>query len=159
MIYGLSNSAQFEPLLWAAMQGLLLGLLWDVLRFFRRIFPPGKGRLFAEDVLFFLMWSVFTFVLCYVTNYGQIRTYIIFAQLFGFFAWYCLPGRLTARFADLVLRYIRKCVIVPYLFMCSRLSSLFEKLFRKKPKKIQKKGKNKEKQEKNIAKLQKKTCK
>ena len=159
MIYGIPNNAQFEPLVRSVLLGLVCGVLWDFLRFFRRLHPPGRIRLFIEDILFFTMWSLLTFLLCYVYNFGIVRAYILLAQPFGFLLWYCLPGRLTYRLADWLLAMWQRFVVRP----CCRLLCLFYRLyFRRKNRAAvlkSKKVKKSKKSRKNISKLQKKACK
>lgn len=159
MIYGMPNNAQFEPLAWSVLLGLVCGVLWDILRFFRRLHPPGRIRLFAEDVLFFTVWSLLTFLLCYVYNFGIVRAYILLAQPFGFLLWYCLPGRLTYRIADRLYlqwqRFFARPFFAAFCF-CLRVFARLKKRIRKNPQKRVKKSK---KIKKNILKLQKKTCK
>ena len=126
MIYGLANSAQFRPLLWAVLLGAASGVVWDVLRFFRFLIPPGRVRVFAEDVFFFLWWAVFTFLLCYATNYGIIRSYILLAQPFGFFTWYLLPGRLVKKVALCLRRVLSRCFFKMYLGVCRYMCTFSE---------------------------------
>lgn len=159
MIYGLENNAQFVPLVWAILLGVVCGVGWDILRFFRRVVPSGRIRLFVEDVLFFTVWALLIFLLCYVTNFGIVRAYILLAQLFGFLLWYCLPGRLTLRFADWFVVECQRFIICPALrFICFlyRLFVRVKNAFVCKKEKCRKKSK---KSKKNILKLQKKTCK
>lgn len=159
MIYGISNNAQFFPLVWAVLLGVFCGVLWDLLRFFRRLFPIGRVGLFVEDLLFFTVWSLLTFLLCYVTNFGIVRAYILFAQPLGFFLWYCLPGKLTLRFADWFAAQYRRYIVCPAIrFFCSFYRFFFyvRKNFAAKREKYRKKP---EKSKKNILKLQKKACK
>ena len=159
MIYGVANNAQFEPLVRSVMLGVGCGILWDVLRFFRRLLPPGRIRLFAEDVLFFVVWSLLTFLLCYVYNFGIVRAYILLAQPFGFFLWYCLPGKVTYRFADWLFLKWQRWIIRP---LCS-LFCFFYRLFVRADKRfacnLHKRVKKPKKSKKNIPKLQKKACK
>lgn len=152
MIYGVSNNAQFEPLAWSVLLGLVCGVLWDFLRFFRRIVLPGRVRLFIEDVLFFTVWSLLTFLLCYVYNFGIVRAYILLAQPFGFFLWYCLPGKLTCRIADWLVLQWQRFVVRPFLSVFCTFLRFFSRL-QKKP--FHKKRKIKKKNKKNITELKK----
>ena len=160
MIYGITNNAQFVPLVWSVLLGVVSGVLWDILRFFRRLLPCGKVCLFFEDVLFFTVWSFLTFMLCYVTNFGIIRAYILLAQPFGFFLWYCLPGKLTFRIADGVSALLRRIVFYPYFRLCCAFCRFSFFVKRTRNKEIREKhNKNLNNNKKNIPKLQKKTCK
>ncbi len=159
MIYGIPNNAQFEPLAWAVLLGLVSGVLWDVLRFFRHLHPPGRIRLFAEDVIFFCVWSLLTFLLCYVYNFGIIRAYILLAQPFGFFLWYCFPGRLTFRLADWLQRQWCRFFVRPLLAAFCLGYRIFVRMKNKLPRKQKKSMKKSKKSKKNIPKMQKKTCK
>ncbi|MBE6813422.1 MAG: hypothetical protein E7523_11165 [Ruminococcaceae bacterium] len=159
MIYGIANHAQFEPLVRAILLGVVCGILWDVLRFFRRLIPAGRVRLFAEDTLFFLVWSLLTFLLCYVYNFGIVRAYILLAQPFGFLLWYCLPGRLTFRVADWLIGKWQRFVVRPLLVVFCFFFRLFIRIKKHFSRKRQKEKKKIKKSKKNIPELKKKTCK
>ena len=159
MIYGIANNAQFAPLVWSVLLGLCSAIAWDVLRFFRVLFPPGSIRLFFEDVFFFAIWSIFTFLLCYAVNYGQVRSYVLLAQPFGFFAWYCFPGQCTPRLAEWLRRLFCRHILLPLFHVYCKICALDAKRKNTADAKKTKKRKIEKKCRKNVLKIQKKTCK
>lgn len=159
MIYGLANLTQFTPLLHSLLLGVCSGIVWDVFRFVRRIKPPGRIALFLEDVLFFVIWSLMTFLLCYIYNFGIIRAYILLAQPFGFLLWYCLPGKITFFLADHFAAFFVHRVIRPFCAVFCRMYRIFYRGAQGLSRKRQKNEKKMKKNNKNIPKLKKKTCK
>ncbi|MBR3954284.1 MAG: spore cortex biosynthesis protein YabQ [Clostridia bacterium] len=159
MIYGVANTAQFEPLVRAVLLGIVCGIGWDILRFFRRLIPAGRVRLFAEDVLFFAVWSLLTFLLCYVYNFGIVRAYILLAQPFGFFLWYCLPGRLTYRFADWLILQWQRFVVRPLCLVFCFIFRLFVRTRKHFLRPHQNRVKKSKKCKKIFRNCKKKTCK
>ena len=159
MVYGVPAQAQFTPLLWAVGLGFLSGLLWDVFRVLRIWFPPGRIRLFAEDVLFFLVWALLTFLLCYAVNFGQIRAYILLAQPFGFFTWYCMLGKVTKWLAEKSFVGFTKYFSVPIFKLYCRFRRFHYRLQIKKAENKKNDNKKQKKSRKNRLKMKKKTCK
>ncbi len=66
--------------------GAALGVLYDVFRAFRVIFPPaaGKKAVILEDIIFWLIYGFCLF--CYSAMFarGQIRFFMFFGSLIGF---------------------------------------------------------------------------
>ncbi len=159
MIYGLPNRAQFPPLIAAIVLGLLCGMLWDVLRIFRKLQVPSRTRLFFEDVLFFLICSLLSFAVCFAFNYGNVRGYILLAQVFGFFVWYCLPGRLADRTANALQKILRTLFLRPIIFVWRVFYTLRRRMHEKRIPKVKKTKKKEKKSKKNYYNSAKKTCK
>ncbi len=108
---------------YAAIAGLLLGGVYDILRILRVLlgFPskeagstPSIGwrlLLFIEDVLFMLVTFVTFVLLCYYTNDGQLRAPAFVGVACGFFVYRYTIGavtrRLTRPFSRLVRSFVR----------------------------------------------------
>ena len=110
-------------LVYAAVSGFGIGLLYDCLRVLRAFcgdsLRPTKKRslglrilLFAEDVLTVAVAAVVLILLCYYTNDGQLRAPAILGMACGFFVYIRTLGRVTARIA------------VPLAARCKRLAAL-----------------------------------
>lgn len=68
--------------------GIPLGLLYDVFRILRIILPHNALATAAEDVLFFIIYSVFIMLFTYTAARSEFRMYFIFGNLAGFFIYY-----------------------------------------------------------------------
>ncbi len=159
MIYGLPNSAQFAPLAGAVAIGLFCGLLWDILRVFRKLRVPGRVRLFIEDVSFCLIAALLFFSVCCLFNYGKVRGYILLAQVLGFSVWYLLPGRLADRTASAIQKLLRTFVLRPIVRIYRLYFALRKCITSKRKQRVRKMKKKQKKSKKNYFKSAKNTCK
>ena len=87
--------------------GVLFGAVYDVLRFFRLIFP-NKKAVFIFDILFFFIISPVMFLLLLSYNNGQVRVFYFTAAFFGFIAYILTIYRLTGVFERGIASFIRK---------------------------------------------------
>lgn len=110
-------------LVYAAVAGFGIGLLYDGLRVLRVFcgdsLRPTENRLwglrillFAEDVLTVAVAAAVLILLCYYTNDGQLRAPAILGMACGFFVYIQTLGRITARIA------------VPLTACCKRLAAI-----------------------------------
>lgn len=72
--------------------GFLLGAVYDVIRFIRKIISPGSTATVIQDIIFFIIctFSVFAFLLC--VDDGRFRLYPYLGMAAGFFIWYFTLG-------------------------------------------------------------------
>lgn len=93
--------------------GILFGAVYDILRFFRLIFP-GKRAVFVFDLLFFIIISPVTFLLLLSYNNGQVRVFYFTAALFGFLVYiltlYRVTGIIERGIASFIRKIIKKCL-------------------------------------------------
>lgn len=87
--------------------GILFGAVYDVLRFFRLIFPD-KRAVFLFDLLFFIIISPAMFLLLLSYNNGQVRVFYFTAALLGFLAYILTLYRITGIFERGIASFIRK---------------------------------------------------
>ena len=93
--------------------GILFGAVYDVLRFFRLIFP-GKRAAFVFDLLFFIIISPAMFLLLLSYNNGQVRVFYFTVVFFGFLAYiltlYRITGIIERGIASIIRKIIKKCL-------------------------------------------------
>lgn len=87
--------------------GILFGMIYDVLRFFRLIFP-GKRATFVFDLLFFIIISPVMFLLLLSYNNGRVRVFYFTAALIGFLVYILTVYRITGIFERGIASFIRK---------------------------------------------------
>ena len=73
--------------------GLVLGLCYDAIRIFRRIFYVGMVRIVIEDIIFWTVAAIFMFNIYLKYNYGRPRFFSIVLTLGTMFAFEWLIGR------------------------------------------------------------------
>lgn len=67
----------------AALRGVLILVLYDLLRIFRRVVPHGVWSVAAEDILYWIGTALLIFQLLYRENDGAVRGYALFAVAAG----------------------------------------------------------------------------
>ncbi|MBQ2295686.1 MAG: spore cortex biosynthesis protein YabQ [Clostridia bacterium] len=68
----------------AIVMGVALCLFYDLLRIFRLAVPPGKILAFFEDVLWFFVAAVVTYLVCLAKCNGEVRSYVLVGEAVGF---------------------------------------------------------------------------
>ena len=95
------------------ISGSFFGVIYDVLRFFRLIFP-GKQAAFVFDFLFFIIISPLFFLLLLSYNNGLVRVFYFTAAFFGFVTYivtiYRITGVLERGIALVFRKLIKKCL-------------------------------------------------
>lgn len=78
---GILKELQFFGL--AVLRGVLILVLYDMLRIFRRIVPHGVWAVALEDILYWIGTALLIFQLLYRENDGAVRGYALFAVAVG----------------------------------------------------------------------------
>lgn len=85
----------------AAYYGIILGISYDILRVFRRIFKHKNFFVYIEDYLFWVIWGVLIFAFIFNYNDGIVRGYIFGAFLIGALLY-------TKSFSGFLVKYVSK---------------------------------------------------
>lgn len=88
--------------------GIPLGILYDIFRNIRIIIPHSTLAVAAEDLLFFVFYSVFIMCFTYAAARSEFRMYFVFGNLAGFSAYYFTAGKQTVHIMSLISLHIRK---------------------------------------------------
>lgn len=79
-----STDIHFRVFLLSVGFGFFVGLLYDFFKVFRTVVFKSKKGIFVQDILFFLIVAVFTFLFLLSINGGRFRLYIFIALAVGF---------------------------------------------------------------------------
>lgn len=108
---GISISGQTLEFLLSAALGFGLGALYDLFRITRVILNPGRVFVFIQDVLYWIVCAVVSFLFILTVNRGEIRGFLLFGELMGAVFYYCTLGWLvmksTRAIASAVRRFFR----------------------------------------------------
>ena len=86
--------------------GFLLGAFYDVFRVIRLLMRPSAKEVFFQDLLFFALSSVVTFLFALAVTGGELRFYLFLGLVTGFMAYYFTIGRAVMRCAKSVIAAI-----------------------------------------------------
>ena len=65
------------------LYGVICAIVYDMLRIIRRVLPHGIVAVSVEDILYWMLMSVCTFVMLIKINDGGIRFYFLIGALLG----------------------------------------------------------------------------
>lgn len=83
-MWEIDNSFQFISFIVSCIFGIVYCLGYDVIRAFRKAFSSNDGIVFLQDIIYFFIISVVTFMLMCALSNGEIRAYVIMGILLGF---------------------------------------------------------------------------
>lgn len=106
--------------------GLVLGVFYDLFRVANLFSKPTHRRIFIQDVFYFVISGIVTFLFMLVVNSGEIRFYIIAGEVAGFLLYHFTFGRLVVSFMIKIYRLLvrlrkRACALEPACFKVLRL--------------------------------------
>ena len=81
-----SISHQAGLFLMSVLLGAILGVVYDVFRAFRIVFPPARksGAVFVQDILFWIIYGAAVFCYSTLAARGEIRFFVFLGSLAGF---------------------------------------------------------------------------
>lgn len=83
-MWEIHNNLQILGFLYSFVLGIIYAVIYDLFRTARIIKPHKNLTVFFEDVIFFSVISVATFIFLLSITNGEIRAYILFGIIFGF---------------------------------------------------------------------------
>lgn len=107
-MYGVPLAVQTRVMLLALGLGFLIGILYDIFRIVRLSVSRGRAAVFIQDILFFFLFSGITFAFCLSQNNGEVRFYIVFAEVLGFLIYYFSFGAFVIKVSDTIINALRK---------------------------------------------------
>lgn len=125
MEYIISLSTQTKSFLYSLGFGLVIAVLYDALRIVRLMLSFSKIACYITDFFFSVASAVMTFLFCLSVTNGEVRLYIIFGELVGFFVFYLSFGSVAVKFSQKTVNKIFSL----FAKIFSRLASPFVKVF------------------------------
>lgn len=118
----------FTCFLWSAAAGLVLALIYDILRLTRRLIPTADLLVNIEDILFLILFGAAASAVAYTKNNGILRLYGVLTQaaVFGLYRLILKDravGLVETAFRLLfhgLYRLIR-IILMPFLFLYRRV--------------------------------------
>ena len=82
----------------SAAFGILLGIAYDVLRFFRTLWIPGGWWVAPEDLVYFFFASLLVFSMIFSANDGTVRFFSLGSLIVGVILYYISVSPYLVRF-------------------------------------------------------------
>lgn len=96
--------------LYSVGMGVLLGMLYDIFRALRQIFPHRFVLVFVEDCVFFMIYSVLLMCFAVMFSRSQVRFYYAVGNIIGFALYYFTIGKIVMRFICGIIKILRSVV-------------------------------------------------
>ena len=97
MMYGISHSFYLFVFLKCVGIGFMIGGIYLVFMILRRVFSFGKMLILIQDLIFFVIAAIITFLCMFYINAGVMRFYLFAGEGIGFGLFYLLPGKTIAK--------------------------------------------------------------
>ena len=94
-----------------------------------------------RDILFFIISSLFSYLLILALNNGEISAYIFFAEFFGYLVWHNTLSKKFVKFLEMTVQKFKKPVLYIIKFL-EKKAKILSLLFKNKIKKVYKRAYN-----------------
>ncbi|ROR25670.1 spore cortex biosynthesis protein YabQ [Mobilisporobacter senegalensis] len=101
------------------LSGAILLVVYDIIRIFRRIIRHSKFLVAIEDILFWVVSSVFIFIMMYRQNNGNIRGFSILGMVIGMLIYNQLLSSIVVNVSATIINkiiWVIKKIIMLILF-------------------------------------------
>ena len=137
----ISISEQALEFLAACLLGGILGGVYDLFRIARLAFSNRWLITLVEDLLFWLLSAVVTFLFLLLFSEAQVRLYLLIGELLGFTVYYFSIGSLVMKLSKWLIGWIKRVLRLGYRLFISPFVRLFSFVFRGCGEKFKKVGK------------------
>lgn len=108
------------------LNGVLIGLLFDIFRILRKSFKTSDFITILEDILFFLLTTgLFTYTV-FKFNNGEVRSYVFIGIALGLVLYLLLFSKVFIKVNVKILTYIKKIVLFFIKVILSPFKFIFE---------------------------------
>lgn len=133
---GIIKELQFFGL--AVLRGVLILVLYDVIRIIRRVMPHGIWAVTLEDAAYWVATALLVFQLLYRENDGAVRGYALLAVAVGMLLYHqTISNWLVARISG-ILRWCFGIILKPFAVIYRKVVQVFRMAVRFYKKKLKK---------------------
>lgn len=90
--------------------GILMGILFDLVRIFRKLIKHPNFLVQIEDMLYWIVCGFIGFYMLYVCNYADIRPFIFIGILLGAVFYFMTFSVIFMKIATIVIHYIKELI-------------------------------------------------
>lgn len=125
---GITVAEQTKNFLFSCGFGFLLGILYDFFRILRIAFFRKKISVFIQDIIFWALSAMLTFIFILSLNHGEIRGYILFGELLGFVIYFFSFGPLVVRSGKAVIELLKRFLKIVFRIIFAPFRFIFKLL-------------------------------
>jgi len=90
--------------------GIIMGVLYDIIRVIRKIIKHPNWVVHLEDLIYWIACGCFAFIMIFWKNYGQIRGFVFLGMLIGGILYFTT---VSSYFIKIITQIIKSFIIVP----------------------------------------------
>ena len=105
----------------AVLRGVLILMLYDLLRIFRRVVPHGIWAIAVEDVIYWVVTALLIFQLLYRENDGSVRGYVLMAVAAGMLLYHQTFSNWLVEHISSILRICTGVILKPVRVICRKV--------------------------------------
>ncbi len=96
-MWEIDNNFQLISFLISCGVGVIYCLVYDILRAVRKSTNVTDGMVFLQDIVYFIIISITTFMLLTALSNGEIRSYVIIGLMLGFLLCFCTFSKINLK--------------------------------------------------------------
>lgn len=96
------------------VNGILIGILFDIFRILRKTFKTTDFITYIEDIIFWILTGILTLYFIFYYNNGEIRLYIFAGILLGTLIYMLTISKYFIQYSVSIITYVK--TIVLYIF-------------------------------------------
>lgn len=100
--------SQVTVFLFAMLLGAFLSLFFDGFRILNVVLKLNLKRIFFEDITYFILSAIITFMYILVMNSGEIRFYIIFGEAIGWLIYRATLGKFIYKIILFIVKLLSR---------------------------------------------------
>lgn len=112
-------AAQTQMFLLACGFGFLLGILYDAFRLLRMAFFKQSVFVFFQDLFYFSVCGLLTFLFVLSMNYGEIRGYVLLGEGLGWIVYYYSLGSVVFSANAVIVKWMKKLLSFVLQSLCA----------------------------------------
>lgn len=109
----------------ACVLGILFGALFDAFRIIRLSFKNPKSLIFVEDVLYFTVITLASFIFIVIENSGSLRAFLMIGEILGGIFYFFTISIPIMKSANFIIRMINGVLVFLYKITLRPFVKLF----------------------------------
>ena len=108
---------QASTFLVSVILGVFLSFLFDLFRALNASFKLSKKKVLINDIIYFVVSAVITFMCILIINLGEVRIYIIIGEILGFIVYRITLSRFIFNMFVILMNFLRNIGLRVSLFI------------------------------------------
>ncbi len=96
-----------------SITGIVIGILFDIFRIFRKSFKTSDIITYLQDILFWILTGFIVLFAIFKFNDGEIRSYIFIGIALGILIYMLTISRFTIKYCVAIVQWIKKIISYP----------------------------------------------